>query len=314
MNSAPNFLFPDLPPELRNEIYTYLSTPCSNSRLLNLQLPLQLKTFTCKHTTVQICPVHHGSTGLLALPRDQFLEAREYQSWLLNNALELQVSVHFKGRIHTFTQAHWDKKMEAHLRKLGKLHPWLKKVPKYNIQVLWDPVDGVLKSKNNKRIAGHVPLDMAKTLTQLMDPDVKRKQGCVQLGLHLNHKFAVENAMASCKLGLDVFLANENRLLGFRALTREVWKAPCTFTSLESTLPNLPSSALRMVPLVAPQDNPLMTVDEGVVRWSACTKGRLVMRKKYSSMAAGSDVVYEYGHGEMKFPVCQILAECVSGL
>lgn len=314
MISQPNILFPDLPPELRNEIYTYLSTPCSNSRPLNLHLPLKLKIFTCKHTTVQICPVHFGSTGLLALPRDRFLEASEYQSWLLNNALELQVSVHFKGRIHTFTQAHWDKKMEMHLRKLGKLHPWLKKVARYNIQLLWDPVDGALKSKHNKRIAGHVPLDMAKTLTQLMDLEAKRKQGRVQLGLHLSHRFAVENAIAPCKFGLGAFLADKDRLQGFRGLTRDVWKAPCRFTSLASAPPTLPSSALRVVPLVTQQDEPLMTVDEGVVRWSACTQSRLVMRKTTSFVAGGADVVYEYGNGEMEYPVCQILAECVERL
>jgi hypothetical protein len=319
----PNVLFPDLPPELRNEIYTYLSTPRLDAQPLSSHIPLQLKTFTCKHTTVQICPVHHGSTGLLALPRERFLEAREYQSWLLNNALELHISVHFKGRINTFAQEHWDKKMQAHLRKLAKLHPWLNKVAHYNINILWAPLDGALKSKNNKRIAGHVPLDMATTLTQLMYADVRRKQARIRLGLHLDHSFAVANAMAPAKFGLAAFLMGKdhnNILHGFRNLTRDVWKTPCTtFSTLQS--PALPSSSFStslVMPPTTPQDEPLIAVDEGLVKWSARTQGQLVMRKSTNTMGCGgsgcADGVYEYGNGDMEFPVCQILAECVERL
>lgn len=311
-------MFPDLPPELRNEIYTYLSTPGADSRPMNLHLPLQLKTFLCKHTTVQICPIHHGSTGLLALPLTRYLEVREYASWLLNNGVSLQIAVHFKGRINTFTQGDWDKKIATHLRKLAKLHPWLRKVAKYDIHVLWDPLDGALKSKNNKRKAALVPLDMARTLTQLLDRDIMSKHGHVRVALHVGHKFAVENAMTTTKFGFGVFLGDKQRLEGFRGVVKEVWKAPCVFAARQT--PSSANSGLLVLPAgtgtaaaAATADEPLMGVEDGVVRWSVQTRGQLVMRKNVNAVAGGEGV-YEYGNGELEFPLCQILAECVEQL
>jgi hypothetical protein len=166
MATVPGELFPNLPPELRNEVYNYLSIPWTTSVASITGLPLKLKTFECKHTTVEICPVHYGSTGFLALQTSRFPEAREYGSWLLNNAMELRIGVSFHGRINTFVQQDWDKKMETHLRKLAKLHPWLRKVPKYDVQVFWSPVDGVLKSRKNKRTAGQIAKNLATALTQ----------------------------------------------------------------------------------------------------------------------------------------------------
>ncbi|EMD89628.1 hypothetical protein COCHEDRAFT_1046635, partial [Bipolaris maydis C5] len=219
MPSTPQPLFPDLPPELRNEIYTYLSSPSPDSQLLNSHLPLALKTFTCKHTTMHLCPAHHGSTSLLSLSSP---EAHEYASWLLSNGIALHITIHFNGRINTFTLPHWSKKVSTHLHKLARRHPWLAKVASYKIDVLWDPLDGALQSRQQKRRAAHVPLDMADALTQLMQRDVKAKQGSVALRVHFEQRFAVLNALAARKFGVGVFLRDRERLRGFKSVLREV--------------------------------------------------------------------------------------------
>ncbi|KAE8832026.1 hypothetical protein HRS9139_06268 [Pyrenophora teres f. teres] len=168
MSQPTHLLFPNLPPELRQEIYTYLSedpsTPAQTTGL-----PLALKTFTCKHTTIQILPVHHGSAGLLSLPHDVFPEAAEYHSWLLSNAVALHIGVKFHGRVNTFVQADWDKKVERHLNKLAKQHPWLRKVGSYHVKICWAPLDKPLRSKKGKRVAGCIPNAMVESLTKMMD-------------------------------------------------------------------------------------------------------------------------------------------------
>ncbi|KAJ8111622.1 hypothetical protein OPT61_g5829 [Boeremia exigua] len=149
-------LLPLLPPELRNSVYSYLAPSPTPT---NTGLPLQLKSYSCKHTLIQICPTHSGSTSLLALQQYAFVEGNEYRTWLLNHAITLRIGVVFKGRVNTFVQEHWDKKIETHLHKLAKQHPWLNKVANYDIQILWDAPDGVLKSKHNRRSAGQVQMN-----------------------------------------------------------------------------------------------------------------------------------------------------------
>ncbi|KAI4951020.1 hypothetical protein J4E86_007529 [Alternaria arbusti] len=129
--SPPTPLFPSLPPELRNEIYAYLSQPTSTSTPTNNYLPLGLKIFTCKHTTTTLLPIHHSTPGLLSLDPTFIPESREYASYLLSNSLTLLFSIHFRGRINTFVPSDWDKKIQAHLRKLAKSFPWLGKVARY---------------------------------------------------------------------------------------------------------------------------------------------------------------------------------------
>ena len=303
MTSNTHLLFPSLPPELRNKIYSKLPTPESVSKATNAHLPLQLKTFSCKHTTVQICPTHHGASGLLALPKDEFAEVCEYHSWLLNNAVELRIGVHFKGRVNTFVQADWDKKMEAHLRKLVKAHPWLKKVATYDIQILWDAPDGALKSKNNKRVAGQIPLDMVKTLTQLMDAEVKRKRGEVRVGLHLDHRYAVGNAISPVKFGLDGFLLGEAQ--GCKMMVKEVRKAPYSYE-----LSRQPLEGFLAIPTVSLEEKLLLEVKEGMVNWSEWTNGQLVMKQIAGSVVQVGDV--EQGKdARPTFPLGHLLAECL---
>lgn len=261
-----------LPPELRNEVYSYLSSPDADSTTTNTGLPLQLKSYSCKHTIIQICAVHTGSTGLLALQSYNFLEAHEYQTWLVNNVIELRIGVVFKGRVNTFVQEHWDKKIETHLHKLAKQHPWLKKVAKYNIQILWDAPDGVLRSKNNKRTTGQIPWNMTRTLTALLEEDNRRKCGDVSVRLRLEHHVAGVAIRSSPRFGLRDFMATPGTDLGFHRQTMEVRKESCPRI--------LPRKSARLTPVATePERKEMLKSEHGRVSWVDRGQGTLVMKK-----------------------------------
>jgi hypothetical protein len=309
MATIPRLLFSNLPPELRNEIYKYLSAPESALPGLTVGLPLKLKLYECKHTALEFCPVHYGSAGLLALQKYDFQESHEYGSWLLNNGIELRVGIVFKGRVNTFVHVDWDKKIEAHLNKLAKLHPWLTKVVKYDIQILWAPIDGVLKSRKNKRVAGQIPRDMVKTLTCLLDKNLKRKRGAVNVRLRLEHRVAVETVFTGTKLGLAEFLSGKNALAGFNRQTWEVYKESCSLPLRDKT-----GSRLQL-PLHEKKNEKihLLVVEEESVDWSGMVKGQLVMRKYLE----GEEVVESSaGNAETevhsdRYLVLTLLAECL---
>ena len=253
---------------------------------------------------MHLCPTHHGSTSLLSLSSP---EAHEYASWLLNNGIALHITIHFKGRINTFMLPHWSKKISTHLAKLARRHPWLCKVASYKIDVVWDPLDGALQSRCQKRRAAHVPLDMAEALTQLIQKDVKAKQGNVVLRVHFEQRFAVLNALAARKFGVGVFLRDGERLRGFKRVVREVRIVP------PKVMPGremgaAPAPGLRVLEVAGQKEEALMVVEEGVVKLSEQTRGQMVVRRRTSGAADG---VWEYGKGEMEFPVCQILEECM---
>jgi hypothetical protein len=289
MATVPRELFPNLPPELRNEVYSYLSLPGTTSSASIFGLPLKLKMFECKHTTVELCAVHYGSTGLLALQAYRFAEAREYASWLLNNAMELRIGVTFKGRVNTFIQQDWDRKMVAHLRKLAKLHPWLKKVAKYNVQIFWSPVDGVLRSKKNKRTAGRIAKDIAAALTALPGADVQGGKGELNLKLCLDHKFAAETVISGTRFGFDEFLSPGTDTGGFRRQTREVWKEPYMKLVEEKA-----GARFLVIAPAQPEDRGLMVIEDNLVKWTIGESGHLVMRKeivdgRVTGLVAGSE-------------------------
>lgn len=264
-------LLPMLPPELRNSVYSYLSPSAIPT---NTGLPLKLKSYTCKHTFVQICPIHSGSTALLALQRYAFLEGNEYQTWLPNHAITLRIGVVFKGRANTFVQEHWDKKVETHLQKLAKQHPWLRKVAKYDIHILWDAPDGVLKSKHNRRSAGQIPHAMVRTLTRLMDGDVRSKVGDVQVRLRLEHHVAGVAVRSSPRFGLGSFMAlpPDATALDCARQTLEVWKELCPKV--------LPRKSARLTPIVTKlAEKELLKCEDGAVDWIGWGQGTLVMSK-----------------------------------
>lgn len=264
-------LLPLLPPELRNSVYSYLSP---SPEPTNTGLPLQLKSYSCKHTLIQICPVHHGSTALLALQRYAFLEGNEYRTWLLNHAITLRIGIVFKGRVNTFVQEHWDKKIETHLQKLAKQHPWLHKVRKYDIQILWDAPDGVLKSKHNRRSAGQIPQAMVRTLTCLMDADVRRKWSDITVKLRLEHHVAGTAVRSTPRFGLGSFtsLPDADMAAGRTQYTIEVWKEPCPKV--------LPRKSARLTPVVTkPEEKELLKGKERNAEWLDWNQGTLIMRK-----------------------------------
>jgi hypothetical protein len=274
MTSAMRELLPSLPPELRNEVYNYLSTPGTTTFHTTFALPLKLKTFECKHTTVHICPVHYGSTGLLSLQAYRFQEASEYSSWLLNNAIELKIGVTFKGRVNNFVQQDWDKRMEAHLRKLAKHYPWLKKVARYDVQMLWDPIDGVLKSRKNKRTAGQIARDITATLTSLTERDVKTKRGDLKMKLCLHQSIARSIIVSGTTFGFTDVLAPPAVISNsFRRQTREVW--------IESRKPVelKPLSGLLPVPNTKLEGRNVLEAQHDTTKWTVGTQGRLVLRK-----------------------------------
>jgi len=301
--SPPTPLFPSLPPELRNEIYAYLSQPTSTSTPTNSHIPLGLKTFTCKHTTTTLLPIHHSTPGLLSLDPTLIPEAGEYVSYLISNSLTLLFSIHFRGRINTFVPYDWDKKIQAHLRKLAKSFPWLRKVSRYEVQILWEPVDGALKSKGGKRCAGDVCAGLVRGVTGLMDGEVGRKKGWLKVGVNLDHGFAVGNAFSSTKFGLNKFLGEE---LGFRTVVREVRKTGIPHHRGPEPL----HPAFRAVENAGvPEEKRLILLGQGSVGWSDLTKGPLIMRRTTGVGLKGSTT--ELGKDAMGFPMCHLMAECV---
>ncbi|KAF1934293.1 uncharacterized protein M421DRAFT_117842 [Didymella exigua CBS 183.55] len=273
MATAMRTLLPMFPPELRNSVYSYLSASATLTNT-NIGLPLQLKSYSCKHTLIQLCPVHSGPTALLTLQRFGFLEGNEYRTWLLNHAITLRIGVVFKGRANTFVQEHWDKKMEVHLQKLAKQYPWLKKVARYDIQILWDAPDGVLKSKHNRRNAGQIPHAMVRTLTGLMDEGVRGKTGDVQIRLRLEHHVAGMAVRSSPRFGLGSFmtLPLDVTSIDCARQTLEVWKEPCPKV--------LPRKSARLTPVVTKAaEKEVLKCSRGTVDWVGWGQGTLVMSK-----------------------------------
>lgn len=302
-------LFPSLPPELRNEIYNYLSTPDAAITPLTFGIPLKLKTFECKHTTVQICPVHYGSTGLLSLQSYRFQEASEYNSWLLNNAIELKVGVAFKSRVNTFVQQDWDNKMEAHLHKLAKQYPWLKKAARYDVQVLWNPTDGVLKSRKSKRTAGQIVRNMTATLTSLAHQGETMKRGELKMKLYLDHSFATWSVTSATMFGFeDVLSPPADTSRDFKRQTREVWKEAKKQAKLKK------SARLIPVPSAKPEQRNVMEASRDSVKWTVGTTGVLLIKKHLFNRSLTR---YEAGFEEEKgSPVdhvaLSLLGECLS--
>ena len=165
-----------------------------------------------------------------------------------------------------------------------------------------------MRSKHGKRVAGQVPRDMLETVTQLMDKEVKRKCGHVSIGLCLSHSFAVEYAVRGVEFGFRTFLKEEGLRVGFACLRREVRKAPSLVKH------QVERSGASLVRVQEPaEERPLIRVHDGVVSWEESVCGTLVVGVTTAKDTPGSRDVYEYGKGELEFPVCHVLAECVAG-
>ncbi|KAF2877111.1 hypothetical protein BDV95DRAFT_461327, partial [Massariosphaeria phaeospora] len=174
-------LLPTLSPELRNMVYASTINP-SNPRT-SAGLPFPSKTYSCRHTTTTITPLHRGNPSLLALPRESVLEAAEYASWVRAHATTLHIAIVFSGHLHTFEPADWARKMEAHLRKLARLHPWLRKVAAYDVCVSWEPdMAGTLRARKWK-VAGEVVEGMVRVLVGQRNEVALRGKGELKVAL-----------------------------------------------------------------------------------------------------------------------------------
>ncbi|KAH7078245.1 hypothetical protein FB567DRAFT_130864 [Paraphoma chrysanthemicola] len=216
-------LFTHLPPELRNEIFAYLSTATCTPSTSNL--PDKLTPFADAHTTIRIHPVHYGSDALLALQGYGLIEAREYASWVRENAVELQIGIVFKGRIGAFVLEDWAKRVGKYLAKFGKMYPWLAKVRKFDVRIKWDPSDAVLKSRKGRRVAGDVVRGIVETITGMGVKSEglgeKRAKKDVSVKLCLARHVVLETVRLGVRLGFgDLFTGAQN---GTGRQKWEVW-------------------------------------------------------------------------------------------
>jgi hypothetical protein len=208
-------LFSQLPAELRNEVYTHLSTSTTAS---TQSIPLPLKNYTSAHTGVQICAIHRGSTSLLTLGKYGFLEGEEYRSWLLSRGVEVWVGVHFLGHLNTFVQKDWDAKMLASLRKLGKRYPWLKNVARYRIRIDWEPkLDSLTRAPRG--VSGEIADRMVQTLIRLQNPRVQEKKGDITVEMCIAPAVQVETWVKNVHLGLETFLSGSGSTHETRSVT-----------------------------------------------------------------------------------------------
>ncbi|KAF9735469.1 hypothetical protein PMIN06_006919 [Paraphaeosphaeria minitans] len=209
-------LLPQLPPELRDLVYTQTITP--DNHATSTGLDFTSKIYDSSHTRVEFIPVHHGNPALLALQRYHFLEGDEYRHFILKTAVQLRIHVVFKGHTNTFVQEHWDKKMAAHLKNLAKRHPWLRKVTQYDIRILWKPASWA-QSKRKRRV-GAIAKRIVEVLTQEMDGEQRAKRGVVKTDLRIADFVVADHVLKGQTLGLGEFVWELE--LGARKQVREV--------------------------------------------------------------------------------------------
>ncbi|OAG06830.1 uncharacterized protein CC84DRAFT_1063199, partial [Paraphaeosphaeria sporulosa] len=195
-------LLPQLPPELRDMVYT--QTVTSDNHATSAGLDFTSKIYESSHTRVEIIPVHHGNPAMLALQRYHFLEGDEYRHFILKTAVQLRIHVVFKGHTNTFVQEHWDKKMAAHLKNLAKRHPWLRKVAHYDIRILWKPASWA-PSKRKRRV-GAIAKRMVEVLTQELDVEQRVKRGMVKTDLRIADFVVADHVLKGQTLGLGEFV------------------------------------------------------------------------------------------------------------
>lgn len=270
-------LFPSLPPELRNLIYTH--TICEDNPATTLGLPFQHKIYDSSHTKVVLTLVHHGNPSLLALRQTNCLEAEEYHKFLLAQALTLRISVLFKGNLNTFIQEHWDKKTRTHLKKLGKKYAWFGKVMQYDVQILWESRAWVAFGRKVRK-PGAVAKRMVEVLCEGMDADLKRKRGVVEARLHLADCVVKEYVHGNQALGMKEFVQLRNELDGVKRGICEVRLVPAGLSLSqrgEGRGGELPFHLKGVTKFKKEKD--LLVENDGIVEWGSQTKGHVVIHK-----------------------------------
>ncbi|KAF2641697.1 hypothetical protein P280DRAFT_282928 [Massarina eburnea CBS 473.64] len=264
-------IFPQLPPELRNLIYFY--TIREDNVATNIGLPFEHKVYDSSHTTVTIMPVYRGTPHLFALAKYGFLEAQEYRLYLLSSALEFRISVIFKGNTQHFIQEHWDKKMLTHLKNLGKKYSWMKKVTRYDVQILWTPAPMPRVDTKRRVDVGKIAGRMVDVLTGGSNSEFMKKRGDVKAVLHLKDAVAVHYVFSGREMGLRQFV--ETTPDASHRQSRAVSIAP----KKSEDAPPLPPQ-FKHVSQVKANAQQLLIADKGVVEWTDWTEGDLVFRKE----------------------------------
>jgi hypothetical protein len=255
-------LFPQLPAELRNAIYSYCADDAATSLLT--------KTFTSAHTTTTICAVHHGNLSLLSLSKYKFLEADEYYSWLMTHGIEVRIAVHFHGHAFTFIQQHWDDKITTHLKKLLKKEAWVAKAAHWDIRVLWDPkTTGAARVKNGR--AGEIVRDITSKILSFRDTAVRERHGESRVQLCIPFATARGILLGGKTFGMEQFLGTEGE--NAKRVCREV------VMGLIGEKQKLEKVAPGFVAVPSSKKDEFVARANGSLGWGSVLDGILVMRR-----------------------------------
>ncbi|KAF2275801.1 uncharacterized protein EI97DRAFT_501577 [Westerdykella ornata] len=299
-NSKIRHLFPTLPPEIRNEIYAYASSSSQNPATIN-GLPFATKTYNYSQTSVVICPIHTGNPSLLALQRYGFLEAKEYYSWLMVHAIQIRISVVFKGHVGWFSQKHWEEKMTASLQKLVKKYPWIGTAAQRDVRVLWDAKMESMAAKPGR--AAEIVNAMVKTLVGFQDPRVRARDGVVSVRFHIPHSFAAAKVLHGWQFGLETFL-------GARAAPEaRVERREVTLGDVVKRGPAKVTERFLAVPGRV-EEKEVIVVQNGRVEWTSGTEGLLVMRRIVQEGRSWQEMVAVDEKGPDCWRLCPLRAEC----
>jgi hypothetical protein len=262
-------LFPSLPPEVRNTIYTYASQSTQGPATTS-GLPFPPKTYDLKHTNVSLCALHHGNLSLLALQKYKYLEGAEYHSWLLSHGLHIRLGIVFTGHVDSFVQKHWDEKMSASLRKLVKKYAWLAHVPRWEIRIVWDAnVDSMRKHPGK---AAEIVNGMVRTVLGFQSEMVKKRRGDVRVRFHVPYPFVAAKSVYGLQFGLREFF-DAAGTSGARRELREVTTGPLAERGDGKIV-----GQLHAVPMAAPEKS-AFAIRGHQVEWSEDSEGELVMKK-----------------------------------
>ncbi|KAF2192153.1 hypothetical protein K469DRAFT_483830, partial [Zopfia rhizophila CBS 207.26] len=191
-----------IPPELRNEIYSYL-TMAENTSTTTLS-PFKYKIYDKKQAKLSIYALSRAGTNLLALT--EYQEAEEYKSFLAENSpFELRVSIVFKGRLGLRAYDDWAKMMNIQLDSLVKKYVWIRKVPIWNVKIFWEPNLDSLKGLEDGQF-GEIVNGMLDLALRYQDKEVRENKGNVRVGVHLGEDAVLRNSVYHQKrYGLEAF-------------------------------------------------------------------------------------------------------------
>jgi hypothetical protein len=296
-------LFPLLPPELRNEVYSYTSA-ADQSPATTAGLPVTLKKYRMKHAKVEICPVHYGNPSLLALQKYAFLEGAEYHDWLMRNGVQFHIGIVFDGLVESFVQEHWDDKISVSMRKLTKKYPWIAKAARWDVRVVW--AANVDSMRGRPRKSATIVNGILATILGFQDAAVRAKRGYVSVRFHIPHCLVAAKLAYGLEFGLQSFLETA-AAHGVKREIREVTTGP-SIKRKDSKI----VGRLHTVPTSPPEKTAIMISKHGV-EWSEESQGDLVMRKVVNGQDFYLEVLRSDGKvsdGSTNWQLASLRCEC----